>query len=278
MRNIDKNTASFFHKMIDIGAKKEFSLTEKRYLRVTNIASILGGVFNAIWMLITIYLSEAALIYGSNGLMGLMFLLVLVLNKKGWRVVASMWLAISSYISVLLFLFLLGYSSGVATICFLIIILPYMTFPRKARVFAHSFSLLACLTLIATVLIQSKINAHYEGMDSYLLQVVNISITGLICLILIWSLSVLIDRSEDSLIAEQNKSDELLHNILPVNVARDLKETGKTVPKRHKNVTVLFTDFKDFTELVASIPAITLVNELNDIFGRFDEIMEETGS
>ncbi|MEP2669466.1 MAG: adenylate/guanylate cyclase domain-containing protein [Cyclobacteriaceae bacterium] len=89
-------------------------------------------------------------------------------------------------------------------------------------------------------------------------------------------MSVLIDRSEDSLIAEQIKSDDLLHNILPANIVRDLKESGKTIPKRHKNVTILFTDFEGFTELVASIPAITLVNELNDIFGRFDEIMEET--
>lgn len=276
MRNKDKNTNSIFHRLIDIGAQPEFSVTEKRYLRVTNIASLLGVLFNAIWMFLTIYLSEAALIYGSNAFLGLMFLLVLVLNKKGWRVAASMWLAISAYISVLLFLYLLGYSSGLTSIYFLIIILPYMTFPRKARVLAHSFSLLTCLTLIATVLLQSTINAHYEGVDSYLSEVVNISITGLICLTLIWSLSVLIDRSEDSLQAEQKKSDDLLHNILPTSIARDLKESGKTIPKRHKNVTILFTDFEGFTELVESIPAITLVKELNDIFGRFDDIMEET--
>ena len=89
-------------------------------------------------------------------------------------------------------------------------------------------------------------------------------------------MSVLIDKSEESLIAERKKSDDLLHNILPANIIRDLKESGKTIPKRHKNVTVLFTDFEGFTELVASMSAITLVNELNDIFGRFDEIMEET--
>ena len=77
--------------------------------------------------------------------------------------------------------------------------------------------------------------------------------------------------------AEQKKSDDLLHNILPVKVAKDLKETGRTIPQRHKNVTILFTDFKGFTELVASISEITLVNELNDIFGRFDEIVEEAG-
>lgn len=273
----DKNEFFFLQRIVDIGANKGFSITEIRYLRVTNIASILGAIFNAIWMLISICLTDSLVIYGSNALLGLMFMIVLFFNNKGWRVLATTWLIIASYISVLLFLYLLGYSSGVAVICFLIIILPYMTFPRKARKLAHGFSILACLTLIVAVLLQSNINAHYDGVDPYLSQVVNISITGFICLVLIWSLSVLIDRSEESLMAEQKKSDNLLHNILPVNVAKDLKETGRTVPRRYKNVTILFTDFKGFTELVASISEITLVNELNDIFGRFDEIVEEAG-
>ncbi len=276
MSTYENNKSRFFQRVVDIGAENVSSITEIRYLRVTNIASILGVIYNAIWLLIAFFLTDALVIYGSNALLGLMFLLALIFNGKGWRVLASIWLILASYMSVLLFLYLLGYSSGVATICFLIIILPYMTFPRKARIFAHSFSLLACLTLIVTVLLQSKINAHYEGMDSYLSQVVNISITGLICLTLIWSMSVRIDKSEDSLVAEQKRSDDLLHNILPANIVRDLKDSGKTIPKRHKNVTILFTDFEGFTELVASISAITLVNELNDIFGRFDDIMEET--
>ncbi|BAO76567.1 adenylate/guanylate cyclase domain-containing protein [Winogradskyella sp. PG-2] len=81
----------------------------------------------------------------------------------------------------------------------------------------------------------------------------------------------------NELILEKKKSDNLLLNILPKEIAQELKETGSVIPKRHKNVTILMTDFKGFTELVASIPAITLVDELNDIFGRFDEIVEETG-
>ena len=272
-----KTKFRFFQRMVDIGANKDFSTTEIRYLRVTNIASILGAIYNAIWVLISINFIDSPIIYGSNLLLGMMFLIVLIFNKKGWRVLATIWLIITSYISVLLFLYLLGYSSGVPVICFLIIILPYMTFPRKARKLAHGFSILACLTLIVTVSLQSNINAHYDELDPYLSQVVNISITGFICLALIWSMSVLIDRSEESLMAEQKKTDDLLHNILPVNVAKDLKETGRTIPQRHKNVTILFTDFKGFTELVASISEIALVNELNDIFGRFDEIVEEAG-
>ncbi|MEM7105696.1 MAG: adenylate/guanylate cyclase domain-containing protein [Bacteroidota bacterium] len=277
MSNGLKKETSFLWKMIDTGISPEFSVTDTRYLRATNIASILGVFFMLLWMGIAIYLTDAPTIYGSNGFMALMFFLVLIFNGKGWRILAAIWVNIAAYVSIFLFLYLLGYSSGVAFSCFLIIIMPYLTFPRKARKFAHGFSLLSCLTLILSVSLQSRIIAHYDVMDPYFLQVVNVSITGLICLTLVWSLSVLIDKSEDSLRAEQKKSDDLLHNILPVKVAKDLKETGKTVPKRHKSVTILFTDFKGFTELVATIPAITLVSELNEIFGQFDEIVEAEG-
>jgi len=276
MPSDNKNESHILNRMLDIGAHEELSVTDIRYRRITNITSVLGAMFMAIWMIIATYLTDKSIVYGSNGLMGLLFVLVLVFNWKGWRVLASTWLNVSSYIGVLLFLYLLGYSSGVAAIYFILIIIPYLTFPQKARKAAHGFSVLACFSLIITVIFQSKIHPHFDVMDPYLLQAVNISITGLICVTLIWSLSVLVDRSEKSLMAEQKKSDDLLHNILPANIIIDLKKSGKTTPKRHNNVTILFTDFEGFTELVASIPAITLVNELNDIFGRFDEIMEET--
>jgi class 3 adenylate cyclase len=273
---VDDKKKTLFQRAVDIGASEEFSVTEERYLRVTNIAAILGMLFNFLWMCVALSISEitSAVL---NVILGGMFLIVLVLNQKGRRVAASAWLATSIYISVLVFLYLSGYPSGITTVCFLMIILPYITFPRKARALAHGFSVLACLTLIITVVFQSEFSAHNDDIDPYLSQIVNIGMTALICLALIWSLSVLIDRSEDSLFAEQKKSDDLLHNILPANIVKDLKESGKTLPKRHKNVSILFTDFEGFTRLVSSISAITLVNELNDIFGRFDQIMEETG-
>jgi len=76
---------------------------------------------------------------------------------------------------------------------------------------------------------------------------------------------------------EKEESEKLLLNILPALVVKELKSTGKSEPKRYKNVSILFTDFVGFTELVSSITAITLVEELNTIFSHFDDIMEEVG-
>lgn len=76
---------------------------------------------------------------------------------------------------------------------------------------------------------------------------------------------------------EKGKSDELLYNILPREAADELKATGRATPRRYEDVTILFTDFKGFTNTVAAMPADKLVTELNDIFNRFDDIIDRHG-
>lgn len=76
---------------------------------------------------------------------------------------------------------------------------------------------------------------------------------------------------------EKEKSEKLLYNILPQTVARELIDTGSTKPARFDEVSVLFTDFVDFTHISASIPPDKLVHELNEIFFMFDDIVEDTG-
>jgi class 3 adenylate cyclase len=71
---------------------------------------------------------------------------------------------------------------------------------------------------------------------------------------------------------EKRISEELLLNILPGDVAQELKKFGKVEPVSHENCTVLFTDFKGFTEISESITAKELVAEINHCFGVFDEI------
>lgn len=76
---------------------------------------------------------------------------------------------------------------------------------------------------------------------------------------------------------EKKKSDDLLLNILPGEVAAELKETGRAMAKKFDAVTVLFTDFVDFTRVSERLSAEELVNELHHCFQAFDEIMEKHG-
>jgi class 3 adenylate cyclase len=72
----------------------------------------------------------------------------------------------------------------------------------------------------------------------------------------------------------QEKEKLLLRKILPVPIVREIMETGKSSSIRYEDTTILFADFMEFTNIVASIPAQKLVDELNDIFHYFDDIME----
>lgn len=76
---------------------------------------------------------------------------------------------------------------------------------------------------------------------------------------------------------EKRKSEALLLNILPEEVALELKEKGNTQSKFFDSVTILFTDFKDFTKLTEKVSSTELIEELNYCFKEFDRIISKYG-
>jgi len=74
---------------------------------------------------------------------------------------------------------------------------------------------------------------------------------------------------------EKQKSEELLLNILPVEVASELKTNGHSKAKAFTMVTVMFTDFKDFTTVSEKISAELLVDEIHHCFSAFDNILHK---
>ncbi len=71
---------------------------------------------------------------------------------------------------------------------------------------------------------------------------------------------------------EQQKSEELLLNILPHEVAAELKTKGSATPRSYELVSVLFTDFKGFTFMAEQLSPEEIIQELNVCFSAFDEI------
>lgn len=82
-----------------------------------------------------------------------------------------------------------------------------------------------------------------------------------------------IEKQHSELKIEKRKSDDLLRNILPEEVAEELKEKGFSEARLFDNVTVLFADFVDFTKAGEAMRPQELVNELHICFKNFDEII-----
>ena len=74
---------------------------------------------------------------------------------------------------------------------------------------------------------------------------------------------------------EKLRSDILLLNILPGEVADEIKTTGTAKAKSYTMVTVMFTDFKDFTTVSEMVSAELLVDEIHTCFSAFDNIIQK---
>ncbi|MBK9764150.1 MAG: adenylate/guanylate cyclase domain-containing protein [Flavobacteriales bacterium] len=76
---------------------------------------------------------------------------------------------------------------------------------------------------------------------------------------------------------EKARSEELLLNILPAEVAQELKDKGEADARLIDEATILFTDFKGFTSISEQLTARELVEELNVCFKAFDNIITARG-
>ena len=86
-----------------------------------------------------------------------------------------------------------------------------------------------------------------------------------------------LQSTNQELVAEQEKSNRLLLNILPEPIATELKEGHSNIADGFAEVTVLFADLVQFTQLSEKISPAEMVKLLNDIFSRFDGLTAKYG-
>ncbi len=84
-----------------------------------------------------------------------------------------------------------------------------------------------------------------------------------------------IKKTKSIIEEEKNRSDNLLLNILPEQTANELKQNGKVLAKKFESVTVLFTDFKGFTQYAENLSPEKLVESVDYYFSKFDAIMQK---
>lgn len=86
-----------------------------------------------------------------------------------------------------------------------------------------------------------------------------------------------VKKEKENVEREKTRSEELLLNILPGEVAEELKAKGSSAARYMDDVTVMFTDFKDFTALSEKLSPEELVSEIHTCFSAFDTIMQQHG-
>jgi len=79
------------------------------------------------------------------------------------------------------------------------------------------------------------------------------------------------------LLSEQNKTEALLSNMLPKEIAAILKNENRVIADHFDGVSILFADVANFTPMSATMTPTELVELLNDVFSCFDTMVEKYG-
>jgi len=122
--------------------------------------------------------------------------------------------------------------------------------------------------------------ARRDSWDAALLESLGLLTFGIVTL----TVAFVLERSkriaflaQRELTAERKRSDDLLHNILPKSIAKRLRENPTAIAESADEATVLFADIVGFTQFSAELPPDEVVELLDLLFGKFDDLCEERG-
>eukprot|EP00731_Ephydatia_muelleri_P018478 Em0011g518a len=87
-------------------------------------------------------------------------------------------------------------------------------------------------------------------------------------------LELLVAERTQELIAEQHKTAALLYSMIPKSVADELKQGKTTSATSFPNATVFFCDIVGFTSLASSSTPLQIVGMLNELYSKFDDILD----
>lgn len=124
------------------------------------------------------------------------------------------------------------------------------------------------VSLVLSVILPTWIEALYANPDpegNSLINIIGVTV-------LVFAVMVYFVRQRDRY---QQQSDDLLHNILPDDIANRLKTSDETIADDYESASILFADVVDFTPMSAGMAPTELVALLDETFTAFDSLVEE---
>ena len=193
-----------------------------------------------------------------------------VLHTLGWAQIGVIVSCIGGVGAATAFIFLLGWGPffhlWYINLAILLIAVPIQIAIKVSL--AVSFILLYCVMFIFVADRPPVIDA-----DPMVLHILGVS--NIIGSLLILGLPMGMYAIE--LAKEREKSERLLHNIMPKDIADQLKQADDLIAMDNPEVSVLIADIVSFTALAENTPAKQLVALLNDLFTHFDDLSEKYG-
>ena len=196
----------------------------------------------------------------------------LFVASGGVRVVFAVLIVASLFVAVAAHILMGGYANSGAFLMWGIGIAAVATMLLRQGE-AVLIGTLIAITAIAFGFAEQTLQAGRPAPDPSLPSVMFPYTLIAITLLVMPVLGLLVNR----LSHERERAEGLLLNVLPAEIATELKETGETTARRFDAISVMFADIVGFTPLSATMEPEEMVDQLNDVFTHFDTLVERYG-
>ena len=272
-----KQTASLWFKLSHLGANIR-DYRENRRVILTNQIGILGFIIPQLYNLFYVFydLNLLWLPIIINIIGSCICLSVLYLNWKNLRILPKLVITISPNVQIFILTYYLGTATGMYLLHIMMISFVFFLFSNERR----NTLLISCILPVVFYLYSYAFFTPERSpiiLSAPVLTFLYITIS-LTVFILVMAFFILfykeISYTENLLEKEYERSEKLLLNILPKEIAMQLKENPKRLAETYPSVTILFADIVGFTGIASTAPADELVEELNNIFSAFDHLAD----
>ena len=187
-------------------------------------------------------------------------------------------LALSLFLPFLVMVSLGGYQeSGAIVVWSLVAPMGAMLFTGRREAVGWFVGFILVLVLGAALEPILRDGNNLPGWTIFVLYVMNIGTPFTLAIVLLRHFMTQKEVAMELLTEEQEKSERLLLNVLPKEIAPILKEGDTTVADHFESVSVLFADVVGFTSLSARLPPREMVDLLNEVFSFFDTLADKYG-
>lgn len=246
------------------------------YFTMVSFSSLAGFLVHLIFLVIFIQLDVKALAYFNIASI-LIFLGTFISGRMGRLTVGLVAATLELIVHACVASHVFGLNSGFHVYLYGCVILCFLlNFPLKIK---FLFGALICvvITVLLSVAPRSCGLEHISTETIAALEIFNSLNLVVMCMGCCFFYHLAVNQAKQALSQEFQRSESLLHNVLPPPIADRLKNEEDNIADGFPACSVLFADIVGFTRMSQQLAPERLVGMLNDIFSLFDKLANEHG-
>jgi class 3 adenylate cyclase len=267
-------------RVVNLGVAGDGSPSEVRRIKTINLILVFGILYLGVYTIFYALLDFSGLlpVIVSNSVFILLYGTAMAVNSQG-KTEAAMWLLFgASLFNVTLASLLLGSGTGIFLFMAVLPVAGVLISPPNDRTTPLIMMVATVIAFVVVVLVNPSTPDPIAGTGvETMLLVTSVILTVLMLGVVGLFFKRVGDTAEAELLVANERSERLLLNVLPEEIADRLKAGETVIADRAEAVTILFGDLVGSTPLSERLTPDQMVEILNEIFTPFDDLADDLG-